>query len=140
MVRRPWVALILALLAAGAGSAADAHALYSAVQVLAFALAIPFSFTSLATGIALGLGTHWGVLRHGWVVTKLALQVAIIATGALAIRPWVQHLIDASASSAQLDLGAARWELPLAGALNLVFAATAVGLAVFKPRRHARRG
>ena len=55
--------LIVALRAAGADSAAEAHALYTSAQTLAFALAIPFSLTSLATGIVLGLGTRWGV-RH----------------------------------------------------------------------------
>ena len=42
--------LILALTAAGADGAGDAHALYTSAQTLAFALAIPFSLASLATG------------------------------------------------------------------------------------------
>jgi hypothetical protein len=79
--------LIVALTAAGAESAGDAHALYSSAQTLAFALAIPFSLMSLATGLALGLGTRWGVLTYWWVTSKLALQLAIILTGALVVRP-----------------------------------------------------
>jgi hypothetical protein len=130
---------VLALTAAGAARPAEAHALYSAIQTLAFALAIPFSFISLITGVVLGLGTHWGVLRHGWVAAKLALQLAIILTGALAIRPWLDHVVEASASVAGSGLGAERRLLLVAGALNLAFAVTAVGLAVFKPRRRARR-
>jgi hypothetical protein len=123
--------LILALTAAGADGAADAHALYTSTQTLAFALAIPFSLTSLATGIALGIGTRWGVLTYRWVTGKLALQLAIILTGALVVRPSVQALIDRSAAGE--PLGAARWELSVAGAANLTFAVTAVALAVFKP-------
>jgi len=126
---------IVALTAAGSDRAAEAHALYSALRTLVFGLAIPFSFTSLITGVALGLGTHWGVLRHGWVAAKLALQLAIILTGALAVQPWLDHLLEASASGTGAALGAPRWELPLAGAFNLALALTAVGLAVFKPRR-----
>ena len=53
--------LIVALRAAGADRASEAHALYTSAQMLAFALAIPFSLTSLATGVVLGLGTRWGV-------------------------------------------------------------------------------
>ena len=123
--------LILALTAAGAERAGDAHALYSSTQTLAFALAIPFSLTSLATGLVLGLGTRWGVLSYWWVTTKLALQLAIILTGALVVRPSVQALIDRSADGG--PLGAARWELTVAGAANLTFAVAAVALAVFKP-------
>ena len=85
--------LILALTAAGAEGAGDAHALYSSVQTLAFALAIPFSLISLATGLVLGLRTRWGVLTYWWVTSKLALQLAIILTGALVVRPSVQALI-----------------------------------------------
>jgi hypothetical protein len=131
--------LIVALRAAGADDAAEAHALYGSAQTLAFALAIPFSLTSLATGIALGVGTRWGVLRYWWVTGKLALQLAIILTGALVVRPSVQALIDRTADGR--PLGSARWELTIAGAANLVFAAVAVGLAVFKPggRLRARR-
>ena len=53
--------------------------------------------------------------------SKLALQLAIILTGALVVRPSVQALIDRSADGR--PLGAARWELTVAGAANLSFAA-----------------
>jgi hypothetical protein len=123
--------LILASRAAGAEDAAEAHALYASAQTLAIALAIPFSLTSLASGIALGLGTRWGVLTHRWVAGKLALQLAIIINGALIVGPSVQALVDRTAAGR--PLGAARWELSVAGAANLIFAAVAVALAVFKP-------
>ena len=105
-------------------------------QTLAFALAIPFSLTSLATGIVLGLGTL-GRVTYRWVTSKLALQLAIILTGALVVRPSVQALIDSTAGG---PLGAARWELTVAGAANLSFAIAAVALAVFKPGGRLRPG
>ena len=58
--------LIVALQAGSADRAPDAHALYVSARTLAFALAIPFSLTSLATGIALGLGTRWGGGHRVW--------------------------------------------------------------------------
>jgi hypothetical protein len=33
---------------------------------------IPLSFGALLTGLALGLGTRWGVFTYPWVVGKLA--------------------------------------------------------------------
>ena len=47
------------------------------------------------------------------------------------MRPSVQALIDRSADGG--PLGAARWELTVAGAANLTFAVAAVAMAVFKP-------
>lgn len=129
--------LIVSLRAAGADSPADAHALYASAQTLAFALAIPFSLTSLATGLVLGTGSRWGVITYWWVTGKLALQLAIILTGALVVGPSVQALIDSSAAGR--PLGADRWELSVAGAANLIFAAAAVALAVFKPGGRVRR-
>ena len=35
---------------------------------------IPLSFLSLLSGIALGLGTRWGVFRYPWVIAKLSPQ------------------------------------------------------------------
>ena len=64
-------------------------------------------------------------------VLILALQLAIILTGAFVVRPSVQALIDRSADGR--PLGSARWELCVAGAANLTFAVSAVALAVFKP-------
>ena len=128
--------LIVALRAAGADRAAEAHALYTSAQMLAFALAIPFSLMSLATGVVLGLGTRWGVLTHRWVAGKPALQLANILTGALVVRPSVQALIDRTAAGR--PLGDVRWALSVAGAANLVFAVVAVGLAVFKPGGRVR--
>jgi hypothetical protein len=104
--------LIFALTAAGAEGADDAHAL------------------------SLGLGTRWGVLTYWWVTSNLALQLAIILTGALVVRPSVQALIDRTADGR--PLGAARWELTIAGAANLTCAVAAVALAVFKPGGRVR--
>ena len=56
---------LLSLIAIG-DSAGDAQVVYTAARTLVFTLGIPLSFISLLSGIALGLGTRWGVLRHRW--------------------------------------------------------------------------
>jgi hypothetical protein len=65
---------VLSLIALGA-PAAGAHVLYTAARTLVSTLGVPLSFISLLTGIAMGLGTRWGVLRHRWTVAKLGLQL-----------------------------------------------------------------
>jgi uncharacterized membrane protein len=104
-----------------AASSYDLLSMFSAV------FGIPLSFMSLLTGIALGLGTKWGVLRHGWVMAKLALILSVILVGAFVIGPQTSAMRDGGdGSTAALIAGAAYDVL----ALSL-----ATGLAVFKPRR-----
>jgi uncharacterized membrane protein len=131
----------LALIAAGTEPASDAHALYTAARTLVYALAIPFMVVALVTGIVLGLGTRWGVLRHSWVVAKLGLLVAVILNGALVIHPLIGELIDATSARPAADAGTAEWAMPAAAALNIVFVTASATLAIFKPggRLRARR-
>ena len=125
--------LIVAARAAGAGPL-EAHALYESAETMAFALAIPLVMASLVSGLTLGFGTPWGILRYYWVVAKLGLLIAVILTGSFAVGPLIEQLTDASATGLEkAALGDARWQVALAGAANLLFVAVAVVLAVFKP-------
>jgi Predicted integral membrane protein (DUF2269) len=89
---------------------------------------IPLSFLALLTGIALGLGTSWGVLRYPWVIAKLVLIVTVILVGATVLRPVLDD--NGNPSSAPLIAGAA---------YDVVALTTATALAVFKPGRARRR-
>jgi hypothetical protein len=120
----------LSLIATGE-RAADAQVIYEAARTLVFTLGIPLSFISLLSGIALGLGTRWGVLVHRWTTAKLGLQLAIIGCGGLVIRPAMDSLIDGG--------DAAEWTMVAGAAFNTACAVVAVGLAVFKPGGRLRR-
>lgn len=43
--------------------------------------------TCLASGLVLGLGTRWGLLRYWWVAVKLALTVALCTLIIVVLRP-----------------------------------------------------
>jgi hypothetical protein len=134
--------LILALSAAATDRTVAAHALYTAMRTAVFAVAVPLSFVALGTGIVLGLGTKWGVLRHRWVVAKLGMLVVIILTGALVVRPSMDHVIAATsapAPAAKPDLVSSQWQPVIAAASNIVLAMAAVVLAIFKPGGRLRR-
>jgi hypothetical protein len=88
---------------------------------------IPLSFLALLTGIALGLGTPWGVLRHRWVVGKLLLIVSVIVVGATVLRPVLDD--NGDPSSTPLIVGAT---------YDVVALTAATALAVFKPGRPRR--
>jgi hypothetical protein len=71
------VAAFLCLAVAGLVSA-DAQlvrAAYLAMHLTTWFVIIPLNGAALLTGIVQGLGTHWGLFRHYWVVAKLALTV-----------------------------------------------------------------
>lgn len=123
--------LLLALAAASSDDPAFAQSAYRLMSLQSAAFGIPLSFLSLLTGIALGLWTSWGVLRHWWTTAKLALLVGVILNGALNIGPSVDALRHGGGSEPRL-IGAA--------ALSVSMLAAATALSVFKPRgRVARR-
>jgi Predicted integral membrane protein (DUF2269) len=121
--------LLLALAAAATADPEHAQSAYRLMSLQSAVFGIPLSFLSLLSGIALGLGTHWGVLKHWWVTGKLLLIVGVILNGALDIGPSVDALRDG---------GGAELQPVLAAALSVLMLVAATGLSVFKPGRRRR--
>ncbi len=48
----------------------------------------------LATGVVLGLGTTFGLIRYWWVAVKLALNLVLTVLILVALRPGVNELAD----------------------------------------------
>jgi hypothetical protein len=108
-----------------------AHAAYELMSMFSLVFGIPLSFASLGTGLVLGLGSKWGVLRHGWVTAKLVVIVSVILVGALVIGPSTQAMIDGD--------GGRETVLIVAAAYDVLALCLATGLSVYKPRRRASR-
>jgi uncharacterized membrane protein len=94
----------------------------------------------LLTGLVLGLGTPWGVLRYWWVVAKLAINVLLTALVLVSLRGEVAHQAEQ----------ARRWDAGLPATFDLtdlVYPPTvsptmlllATTLAVVKPWGRVRR-
>lgn len=110
-----WLGAIAAFLAvAVAAPPAWAH---EAMQLIVRTAIVPAAFASLASGLLSSLGTRWGLLRHYWVIFKLALN--LFATVALLL--YAQSTEHGGAS----DIVHA-----VAAALLLI---AAIVLAVYKP-------
>ena len=45
------------------------------MEVIGWFVIVPLALAALVTGIAMALGTKWGLFRHYWVVISLALTV-----------------------------------------------------------------
>ena len=98
---------------------------------------------SLATGLVLGLGTRYGLLRFWWVAVKLALNVVLCTLIVLVLRPGMD---DVAAYGRDLPTGtvdpATVSTLFFPPAVSLTTLAFATVLAVVKPwgRIRPRRG
>ena len=125
-----WVNAVLAVIAMRAPG--SARAAYSFMQDLVYASAAPLSVLSLVSGVVLGLGTKWGVLRFRWVTAKLALLLLTVLSGITIQGPLLERLIAAPSFTAQLANLAAT-------AVQFGLLAVATWLSVFKPGGRIRR-
>ena len=96
---------------------------------------------TLITGLALGLGTTWGLLRYWWVAAKLAINLAlctamvvVLAPGMPAIGEYGRDLLTGATD----DLRVVSLFFP--PAVSLTALTFAVALAVVKPWGRIRRG
>jgi hypothetical protein len=94
---------------------------------------------TLVSGALLSLGTKWGLLRHYWVATKLALCLGVIVTGVAFVDRLVQRSVSAPSARTVgegtiLDVASAPATLliSLSAAHVLVLGAATV-LSVYKP-------
>jgi hypothetical protein len=126
------VAAVLAVnvRAATTDDPAFATASYELLQMFTVMFGIPLSFTALVTGIVLGRTSKWGIVRHAWVATKLALLVGVILVGALVLGPGTEAM--------RTGEGGAEARLIAGSAYDVVALTLATGLSVFKPRRRRR--
>lgn len=124
--------LLVNVRAATTDDPAVAAASYDLLSTFSAVFGIPLSMAALATGIALGMGTKWGVLRHGWVTVKLAAIVSVILVGALVLGPGTEAMRSGA--------GGAETRLIAGSAYDVLVLTLATTMSVFRPRfRGARR-
>lgn len=105
---------------------------YLVMAPAAWLVLVPLAHASLLTGIALSLGTPWGLFRHYWVIFKLAITA--FSTVVLLIYMGTFRQMAAVAADPVVELGLVRNPSPLVHAvLALVLLVTATVLAVYKP-------
>lgn len=118
--------LAVALRGATTGDPGLARASYELLNMFAVVFGIPLSFAALITGLTLGIGSKWGVLRYPWVTSKLALIVSVILVGALVLSP---------ALTAARDRAGGQIALITAAAYDVLALTLATALSVYKPGR-----
>jgi uncharacterized membrane protein YdjX (TVP38/TMEM64 family) len=125
--------LLLAVSAATSDDPAFADAVYRLMSLQIAVFGIPLSMLTLLSGIVVGLGSHWGVLKHRWTAAKLVLILGVVVNGALMIGPGVAELQDDPSAAGTQS------RLVFAAALSVAMLLTATTLSVFKPSGRLRR-
>lgn len=116
-----WLGAVAAYLAlAIAGLASDdatlARGAYRSMALIGGFVIVPCSLAALLTGLIQAAGTEWGLLRHTWVVAKLALSTigtAVLLGHMRAVRR--MSTIAADGASSLADFGALRAQLVVHG-------------------------
>lgn len=137
------VSAFFALALAGLASAEPfpARAAYWAGGFVTTLLIWPLGVTALMSGIAVALTSPWGLLRHYWVVLKLALTILILSALLLHTLPILHMAQQATDLNFNLEtLVAARRQLVIASGAGMVALFGTAVLSVFKPRGLTRYG
>lgn len=137
------VAAFLALAIAGltAEDAQRVRGAYLAMEVTGWYVIVPLAFASLLTGLVQSLGTPWGLLRHYWVLAKLALTV--VASFLLLLHMQVVDKVADAAVRTNLsgsDLSGMRVQLVFDAAAAVAVLLTTTALSIYKPRGITRCG
>lgn len=129
------VRLALAVTAAVTDDPALAVAAYRVMDVPVTLVTRPAAAAALGTGVVLALGTHWGLVRHRWVVTKAVLTVGAIVAGSAWVDGWsARALASATGDAAALAaLPGLSFRLQAAGTAILAALAAASVLSTAKP-------
>ncbi len=113
---------------------------YRALELFAVWPLLAAGLVCLASGVVLGLGTKWGLVRYWWVAIKLALNILLtalvpIALGAEVAKAAEQGRLFAAGEPASLAVGDLIFPPIVSPTLLLV----AFVLAVFKPWGRIRK-
>ncbi|QJY47398.1 hypothetical protein [Pseudonocardia broussonetiae] len=127
--------LVLAVAGVGASDEVVVRSSYVGMDLVARFAVVPLALASLLTGLVQALGTEWGLIRHYWVVVKLAVTVVAVAVLLLQMES-IGYLADVSARSAGAEglLGEARMSLVVHAGGGLVVLLVPLALSIFKPR------
>ncbi|CAH1214655.1 hypothetical protein PAECIP111893_03829 [Paenibacillus plantiphilus] len=123
----------------------DADMVRSAIQIMSLIanfIVVPVAFASLLTGVALSLGTRWGLFRHYWILFKLLFTVLAVVM----LVAYIQELSHAASIASKSTLS--NTEISIlkdsihivhpSGGLLIVLVATV--LSVYKPKGMTRHG
>jgi hypothetical protein len=123
--------LVLAVVGLTTDDPATLRTAYDAAVLLADALFLPVTVLMLVSGLVLGLGTKWGLLRYYWVAVKLAIGCALLVAGTATLEGSVRGAAELAGAGTLAEGDS----IGLVGMLSVVAGLTFVAsvLSVAKP-------
>lgn len=115
------------------GAAAASIAAFAPLPLLVVGL------LTLASGVLLGLGTKYGLLRYKWVLVKLVINVVLVVLVLGALGPEVTAVADAGRSALADGSTVSAGDLVFPPVTASLAMAVAMTLSVFKPWGRLRR-
>jgi hypothetical protein len=127
--------MVLLTLSIAGRTGADPAVVYPAIGLVGSVLLVPISVLSWLVGVASALLTRWGVLRHWWVVVKLAVTTILTTLVLLALWPGLRQ---ATALGADLPQET-RDQLLIAPSVSFVALIALTAISAYKPWGRTRR-
>jgi uncharacterized membrane protein len=107
---------------------------YVSMERLGDFVVIPVALCAVLTGLLLGLGSRWGLLRHYWVAVKLIVGLGALTLAAFALRARLHEAASlVKKPGASTDIGFVSITLIVAPSVALVLYTSNVVLSIFKP-------
>jgi hypothetical protein len=126
------VFLALAIIGLTSPDEATVRGAYLVIAPAAWFVLVPLAHASLLTGVAISLGTPWGLFRHYWVVSKLV--ITLVATVVLLIYMDTFRQMAGAAADPVVRLGLVRNPSPAVHSiLALILLLVATALAIYQP-------
>jgi uncharacterized membrane protein len=142
---------VLLMTARTTDDAALVASAFNAIRMIVPVVVPPLSLGILVTGLLLGLGTPWGLVRYWWVVVKLILSLVMTVLVFVSLVPGVNSMDVLSATTMSADavrasLGELPTQLMFPPVVSFLMLGVATILSIFKPwsrtpwSRQARSG
>ncbi|MDT7728450.1 MAG: hypothetical protein QOI21_5026 [Actinomycetota bacterium] len=131
-----WIGIELALLTLGLIGLLDSdpvvtRSAHVVAGILGGIFYFPTAALTLVSGVILGLGTKWGLVRHHWVLVKLVFNVALLLGGSFLVVPAFEKASDAATRNEPIGDTAIMMVSAMTAGLTLLLIATQ--LSIFKP-------
>lgn len=140
-----WLGLdaVMATLVVTSVATSDSRTRAVTYRALEFVTVWPMTvagLTCLLSGVVLGLGTPYGLLRYWWVAAKLAINIALSTLVLFALRPSITEFTERG--NALLDgneVPSTLGDLAFPPIVSTTALLAAIALSVFKPWGKLRR-
>jgi hypothetical protein len=131
-----WIGVELSMLTLGLVGLLDSNPVvvrscYVVAGIFGGLFYFPAAALTLVTGVVLGLGTKWGLVRYHWVALKLVINVALLAGGSLLVMPRFVAASEAATRNEPIGDTAIMLVSAMTAGLTLLLVATQVS--IFKP-------